>query len=128
MRILVIGGTGFLGTPLVRQLVAMDHQVAVFHRGQTVPHLPDGVSHLLGDRDHLPEHADELRRLRPDVVIDMIAYYEAHALGLLEVFLGVAGRAVVLTSGDVYRAYGVFHGTEPRPLTHLVRVGDAPCS
>jgi nucleoside-diphosphate-sugar epimerase len=34
MRILVIGGTGFLGVPLVQQLTAMGHEVAVFHRGQ----------------------------------------------------------------------------------------------
>ena len=71
-----------------RRLIAQGHAVTVFHRGQTHADLPDGVGHLLGDRDRLAEHANELRQLRPQVVIDMIAYVEAHAVSLLEVFHG----------------------------------------
>jgi nucleoside-diphosphate-sugar epimerase len=126
MRILVIGGTRFLGPPLVHRLVAAGHEVAVFHRGQTAAGLPDSVEHILGDRDRLVDHAADLRRFGPDVVIDMIAYFEAHALGLLEVFRGHAARAVVLSSGDVYRAYGVFHGTEPGPVEPAPLGEDAP--
>src|SRR5438309_2089090 len=113
MRILLIGGTRFLGPPLVRRLAASGHEVAVFHRGRTHADLPEGVARFLGDRDRLGDHAAELRRFRPDVVVDMVAFFGSHAAGLMEVFRGVAGRAVVLSSGDVYRAYGVFRGTEP---------------
>jgi nucleoside-diphosphate-sugar epimerase len=123
MRILVIGGTGFLGVPLVRRLAAAGHEVAVLHRGRTPASLPDGVDHVLGDRDRLADHGGERRRLGPDVVIDMVAYFEAHAVGPLEVFRGHAARTVVLSSGDVYRAYGVFHGTEPGPA-EAVPLGD----
>ncbi len=116
MRALLIGGTQFLGPPLVRRLVRLGHTVAVFHRGRTRADLPAEARHILGDRDRLADHAAELRRFRPQVVIDMIAFTEAHARGLLEVFRGVAERSVVLSSGDVYRAYGVFHGTESGPV------------
>jgi nucleoside-diphosphate-sugar epimerase len=126
MRILVIGGTGFLGSHLVHRLVAAGHEVAVFHRGRTHADLPVGVRHILGDRDRLAEYAGELRGFRPRVVIDMIAYDEAHAVGLLEVFRGVAERTVVLSSGDVYRAYGVFRGTEPDPVEPVPLAEDAP--
>ena len=47
MRILVIGGTRFIGPPAVRRLVEMGHEVTVFHRGQSVPAafpLPPGSS------------------------------------------------------------------------------------
>jgi nucleoside-diphosphate-sugar epimerase len=126
MRVLILGGTHFLGPPLVRRLAAAGHRVTVFHRGRTHADLPAGVEHVLGDRDRLTDHAEALRRLRPDVVVDMIAYVEAHARGLREVFRGVAGRAVVLSSGDVYRAYGVFHGTEPGPVEPVPLPEDAP--
>ena len=40
MKVLVIGGTNFIGPPLVRRLVALGHEVAVFHRGRTQADLP----------------------------------------------------------------------------------------
>jgi nucleoside-diphosphate-sugar epimerase len=126
MRILLIGGTRFLGPPLLRRLVTLGHNVAVFHRGQTRADRPEGVEHLLGDRDRVVEHAEELRRFRPQVVIDMIAYFEDHARSLVEVFRQVAERTVVLSSGDVYRAYGVFHGLEPGPIEPVPLAENAP--
>jgi nucleoside-diphosphate-sugar epimerase len=126
MRTLLIGGTHFIGPPLVRRLVRLGHAVAVFHRGRTHADLPAAVQHILGDREHLADHAAELRRFRPQVVIDMIAYTEPHALALLEVFRGFAERAVVLSSGDAYRAYGVFHGTESGPVEPVPLQEGAP--
>ncbi|AGA29637.1 nucleoside-diphosphate-sugar epimerase [Singulisphaera acidiphila DSM 18658] len=122
MKVLIIGGTNFIGPPLVRRLVGLGHEVAVFHQGQTQADLPLGVEHVLGNRHHLGAHADEFRRFGPEVVVDMIAYIEADAAGLVETFRGLARRTVVVSSADVYRAYGRFIGTEdgpvePTPLT-----------
>lgn len=122
MRALVIGGTNFPGPPLVHRLVALGHEVAVFHRGRTGSGLPPAVEHILGDGHRLGEHAAAFRRLGPEVVVDMIAYTQRDALGLVETFRSLARRTVVISSADVYRAYGVFFGLEPRlieatPLT-----------
>jgi len=115
MRILVIGGTGFIGRYLVRDLGQMGHSVAVFHRGTTQMDLP--VEHILGDRS-------DLAALRPsaDVVVDLILSSGAQADSLMEAFRGVARRVVAASSMDVYRACGVLHGSEegppePAPLT-----------
>jgi nucleoside-diphosphate-sugar epimerase len=115
MRILVIGGTRFIGPRVVHRLVGAGHQVAVFHRGHTVAELPPSVERIRGDRHRLAEHVEDFRRLGPDVVVDMIAMTEQDARSLVATFRGIAGRLVVLSSGDVYRAYGVFTGLEPGP-------------
>jgi nucleoside-diphosphate-sugar epimerase len=115
MRVLVIGGTRFIGPHLVHRLTVEGHEVAIFHRGRTNTSRPPGVRALLGDRHRLADHADELRRFGPDVVVDMIAFTEQDARSAVATFRGVAQRLVVVSSGDVYRAYGVFTRLEPGP-------------
>lgn len=115
MRVLVLGGTGFLGPEVVRQLVAAGCEVAVFHRGTRETALPIGVRHIHGDRDHLRTFVSDFRLIAPDVVVDMRPMTEAHAEGLVSTFSGLVGRVVVVSSADVYRAYGRLNLTEPGP-------------
>ncbi|HET8648025.1 MAG TPA: NAD-dependent epimerase/dehydratase family protein [Vicinamibacteria bacterium] len=126
MRVLVIGGTGFIGLPLVHRLAQAGHQVAVFHRGRSAALLPAGVRLLHGDRNTLPAHAAELRALRPEVVVDLVLGSERQARALMEVFRGAAARVVALSSQDVYRACGVLHGLEPGPLEPVPLTEDSP--
>ncbi|MDF5739068.1 MULTISPECIES: NAD-dependent epimerase/dehydratase family protein [unclassified Nostoc] len=107
MKILIIGGTNFIGPPVVRQLIAMGHEVSVFHRGKTTTNLPPNVHEILGDRSHLFEMKSKFRQLSPEVVVDMIAYNEQDALTLTNTLEGIAQRVVVISSMDVYRAYDV---------------------
>ena len=60
MRVLVIGGTGLVGTEAARQLLAAGHDVAVLSRGRAADRLPDGIVRIHGDRRALHRHADEL--------------------------------------------------------------------
>ncbi len=115
MRILIIGGTRFIGPPTVRLLHEMGHTLSVFHRHPAghAANLPPDVLHVYGNRRRLAEYTDELRDLAPEVVIDMIPLTEADAQAVMDVFAGVAGRVVVISSQDVYRAYGRVNGTEP---------------
>jgi nucleoside-diphosphate-sugar epimerase len=112
MNVLVIGGTLFIGPPVVRRLVAAGHQTTVFHRGQTTADLPAGVNHVLGDRHDLTAFLPEFKQLALDVVVDMICYNEADALQSRSTFSGIAERLVMLSSMDVYREYGRFVGLE----------------
>ncbi len=126
MRIFAIGGTRFVGPPVVRRLVDLGHDVTIFHRGETEADLPQGVEHIHGDRARLAGHATALRRLAPDVVLDLTAYSEKDARSVVEVARGCADRLVVVSSQDVYRAYGRFHGTEDGPLEPLPVTEDSP--
>jgi nucleoside-diphosphate-sugar epimerase len=126
MRILIIGGTRFIGPRLVERLLAWGHEVAIFHRGCTCTNLPASVYQMRGDRRRLAQHAEELRRFAAEAVVDMIALTEEDARSLRAVFRGFARQVVVLSSGDVYRAYGVFARLEGVPLEPVPLTEDAP--
>jgi nucleoside-diphosphate-sugar epimerase len=126
VRVLVVGGTGFIGPAIVRRLAEAGHEVAVLHRGRSRATLPRGVRAVTGDRNALAAQADELRALRPDVVVDVVLSSERQARALMDVFRGAAGRVVALSSQDVYRACGVLHGLEPGPLEPVPLTEDSP--
>jgi nucleoside-diphosphate-sugar epimerase len=117
MRILLIGGNGFIGRFAVATLKQHGHAVAVFRRG-TMP-APAGVDEIRGDRNQLNASAEKLKHFAPDVVIDLVISSGSQAEELMNIFRGVARRVVMLSSIDVYRAVGVSHGTESGPLQEL---------
>ena len=51
---------------------------------------------------------------------------EGQARTLMKAVRGIAGRVVALSSGDVYRAYGLLHGTEVGPPQPVPIAEDAP--
>jgi nucleoside-diphosphate-sugar epimerase len=126
IRVLVLGGTGFLGPEVVRHLIAAGCAVTVFHRGPREADLPAVVEHVHGDRDHIGAFVDEFRRIAPDVVVDMKPMTEAHAQGLVAAFAGLVERVVIVSSTDVYRAYGRLNLTEPGPPDPVPLTEDAP--
>jgi nucleoside-diphosphate-sugar epimerase len=132
------------GPHIVRGLTTAGHEVTVFHRGKTPlkdapkpahpealegrPRVstPAGVREILGDRDELSQHRAEFERLSPDVVIDMLAFTHAGAENFVATFRGMTGRAVVISSADVYLAYGRLHHTEPGPLEPVPLTEESP--
>src|SRR5215472_1221040 len=117
MRILLIGGTKFIGPYVVRQLVDQAHEVSVYHRGQTEASLPKAVRHFRSEQAAMPvlNFPNELLAESPAVVIHMIPMGEADARAAVQFFRGRAKSLVAISSGDVYRAYGRFTGIEPGP-------------
>jgi nucleoside-diphosphate-sugar epimerase len=126
MRILVIGGTRFIGRAAVAQLHAAGHTLAVLNRGQTPADLPDGVTRFTGDASALADSRADIAAFAPDVVLHTIVIHAGHARDLMAVCRGIAGRVVLLSSMDVYRAYGRLIGTEPGPPERGPASEDAP--
>jgi len=95
MRIVVIGGTGHIGTYLVPELVQRGHEVIVLSRGERTPYQDSGVWQQveLQQADRPAEDAagtfgPRVRDLRADVVIDLICFTEDSARQLAEAIEG----------------------------------------
>src|ERR1700677_2199955 len=118
MRCLIIGGTRIIGPYVVRQLLLHGWEVAVLHRGIHLALLPANVQRITDESAGIPvlRVPTAAQRFEPDVVLHMIAMGERDAEAAMTAFAGRARRIVVLSSGDVYRAYGRFLGTEPGPI------------
>jgi nucleoside-diphosphate-sugar epimerase len=114
MRVVLIGGTRFIGRAILRELTENGHEVLLVHRGNTEPDDLPGAEHLHVDRKELASKKDEIEAFRPDVVCDNIAISTADA----ETVVGaIDARHVVISSMDVYRAYGSLHaGTQTDAL------------
>lgn len=125
MRILVIGGTRFIGPCVVRRLFAEGHEVTLFHRGKSMADLPESITHMLGDRHDLREFRSAFKSLKPDVVLDMVPITEQDAQMVVDTFKGIAGRVVALSSQDVYRAYGILIGIEEGTIEKMPLTEDA---
>jgi nucleoside-diphosphate-sugar epimerase len=87
--------------------------------------VPQGADAILGDRQFLQDHQLEFRRQKFDVVVDFVLSSGRQAVQLMDTFRGIAGRVVGLSSMDVYRAMGVFHGFEAGGLQELPLTEDS---
>ncbi len=127
MRVLVIGGTAFIGPHVVRQLAEQGHDVLVFHRGKTEADLPGSVRHARSPLANIPvlQFPDEVRQFAPDVVLHMMLMGEPDAQAVMDAFTSVAQRIVGVSSCDVYRAFARLRG-EPGSLEPVPLGEDAP--
>jgi nucleoside-diphosphate-sugar epimerase len=99
MRIVIIGGTGHVGTYLVPRLVALGHDVTAVSRAQREPYQPHGawarVAHVTLDRE-AEERAGtfgaKIAALEADAVIDMICFTLDSARHLVEALRGRVGH------------------------------------
>jgi nucleoside-diphosphate-sugar epimerase len=127
--VLLIGGTRFIGAHAAKRFVEDGADVTVFHRGKSQSAiLPAAVAHV---RDASAEYP--IARFPPaltardwDVVVHMVAMGAADARAAVAAFAGRAGRLVLISSGDVYRAYGRLTGQEPGDPDPVPLTEDAP--
>ena len=96
MRMLVLGGTRFVGLHVVEAALAAGFDVDVFSRGMSP--VPAGVGHLVGDRDGDLSMLDDAW----DVVVDVSAYVPRQVRASAERLSGRARRYVFVSTAAVY--------------------------
>jgi nucleoside-diphosphate-sugar epimerase len=111
MRILVLGGTVFLGRHVVAEALARGDEVTVFTRG--VHPVPDGVEARAGDRGG---DLSALERGEWDVVVDTSGYQGADVGRLCDLLADRVGHYVFVSSCNVYPAWPAEPVDEDSPV------------
>lgn len=117
MKLLVLGGTGFLGRALVESALERGHQVTLFNRGRTNPELFPEAEKLRGDRA-----VDPLPSGRWDVVVDTSGYLPAAVRRAAEALGDSVERYVFVSTISVYADLG----TGPREDSDRAELGEMP--
>jgi 2'-hydroxyisoflavone reductase len=102
MRVLILGGTVFLGRHTVAAALARGHDVTLFNRGRHNPQLFESVEKLRGDRDG---DLAALRGRRFEAVIDTSGYRPEQMRTVVEALDGNAGHYVFISTMSAYRQF-----------------------
>ena len=108
MKVVVFGGTRFIGRAIVEELAGAGHDLLIVHRGNLEPDDLPAAQHLHADRTELAAHREELAAFAPDAAIDCRALTRTDAEMILAALPGEP-RLVVISSIDVYRAFGALN-------------------
>jgi nucleoside-diphosphate-sugar epimerase len=100
--VLVLGGTGFLGVPVVSELLRAGHSVTILSRGTTKPVFPGPVQFLQGDRTNEASLNKALAGHTSDVAIDNLAFSREDVLSALKILAGKIRQYVLTSSVVVY--------------------------
>jgi 2'-hydroxyisoflavone reductase len=116
MRILIIGGTAFVGRHIAQAASDAGHDVTLFHRGRTGPDLFPQATHLTGDRD---EDLSALRAGEWAATVDVCAYLPRQVRALASALNGRGGHHLFISTASVYRTPVASGFDESAPLAEL---------
>ncbi len=120
MKILIVGGTLFVGRAIVDACVAAGHEVTLFNRGRTNPTLFPDVEKLVGDRD---VDLSALSGRSFDAVIDPSAYFPRQIESLVAVLKQV-GHYTFVSSTSVYASHTTVFEDETAALATVADPND----
>jgi nucleoside-diphosphate-sugar epimerase len=100
LRVVVFGGTRFIGRAIVEELAGAGHELLIVHRGNLEPDDMPALRHLHAERMELGAHRDELAKFNPDAAVDCRALTRADSEAVLAALPGGL-RLVVISSIDV---------------------------
>ncbi|HUM25733.1 MAG TPA: NAD-dependent epimerase/dehydratase family protein [Anaerolineales bacterium] len=112
MKILIIGGTRFLGRHLVESALARGHEVTLFNRGKSNPDLFKQVQTIRGDRE---KDLDQISG-KYDAVIDTCGYFPRIVRMSAEALKGKARSYVFISSISVYAGFSKIGINESDPV------------
>jgi 2'-hydroxyisoflavone reductase len=118
LRILILGGTGFIGPNQVRYASARGHHVTVFNRGQRNPGILKGIPNVVevvGDRAPKPGNYESLKTGEWDVVIDNPTTIPRWVREASEAVKGRANHYIFISTISVYPDNSVIGADETAP-------------
>lgn len=123
MRILLLGGTGFVGRHLTENCLAKGHAVTLFHRGRSNASGFHGAEQVIGDRD---QDIELLRGRKFDIVFDTSGYEVSQVRSAARVLAHSGLHYVFVSSISVYADFA--HTEESRPVQTCENAETTPLS
>jgi 2'-hydroxyisoflavone reductase len=123
MRILIVGGTRFVGRHIAATALAAGHELTLLHRGRTGASLFPEAEHVLADRN---SDLSQLTGKRWDATIDVSAYFPHQVDSLASALEGNGGHYVFISSVSAYAAPPAPGFAESSPLRMMT--GPVPTS
>ena len=102
MRILIMGGTRFIGVYLTQLLVEQGHEVVLFNRGNRPLPALQGVGQIIGDRTNATQLKEKLSSEKFDVIFDNNGRELTDTQPLAEIFQDQVQHFVYMSSAGVY--------------------------
>jgi 2'-hydroxyisoflavone reductase len=126
MKILVIGGTAFLGRHLIEAALSRQHTVTMFNRGKENPDLYPAIEHLRGDRR---DKLDSLKSGHWDAVIDTCGYRPCDVRASSEILADVVDHYTYISTVSVYADFSKQGICETDPVQSMSdkEVSEAEC-
>jgi 2'-hydroxyisoflavone reductase len=101
LKILILGGTGFIGPHMVREALRRGHEVSLFNRGRTNRNLFPDLELLVGDRDN---GLDTLVGGSWDAVVDNSGYVPRHVADSATLLSSAVSHYIFVSTVGVYAA------------------------
>jgi len=102
MRVLILGGTQFIGRHIAEALLSAGHVVTVLNRGQSPDELPDAIERLRGDRDRGLAGLSALSGRAWDACVDTCGFTPRQVRPSAELLRSAVGRYVYVSAVSVY--------------------------
>lgn len=125
LRILILGGTGFIGPQMVEYALGRGHKLSLFNRGRSNPTLFPEAEKLEGDRNG---KLDALKGKSWDVVIDNSGYVPRHVRDSAQLLKGNVGRYLFISTLSVIADFLVKGRDENAPTAQLTEPGSEDSS
>lgn len=122
MKVLILGGTRFVGRHIVSRLASCGHHVVCFHRGETNAALPEGVQERHGDRN---AGFDAVAAERWDAVVDTCCYRPEQMRASLELR---TDRYLLMSTANAYADLSVPDVAETAPTIEAFEPSDEAAS
>lgn len=116
MKILVLGGTKFLGRTFVETALSKGHEITLFNRGKTNPDIFPEAEHLIGNRD---SDLKPLRGRRWDAVVDTCGYVPRIVRKSAELLADSVGHYTFISSLNAYSDFSKPGVDENYPLATI---------
>ena len=113
MKLLIIGGTKFLGKHIVLSALKNNHEVTLFHRGETNPEMFSECEKIFGDRNC---DIEKLQNRKWDAVIDTSAYYPKQISKLMKIISENTNHYTLISSVSVYDNFSEENIEEDYPV------------